>query len=55
MKKYEAFDKLFEGGKISNEENINWEELLNCFDIVKQYKYAFPKKKVNCFRFNQIL
>ena len=46
MKKYEAFDKLFEGGKISNEENINWEELLNCFDIVKQYKYAFPKKKL---------
>lgn len=46
MKKYEAFDKLFEGGKISNEENINWEELLNCFDIVKQYKYAFPNKKL---------
>ena len=46
MKKYEAFDKLFEGGKISNEENINWEELLNSFDIVKQYKYAFPKKKL---------
>ena len=46
MKKYELFDKLFEGGKISNEENINWEELLNCFDIVKQYKYAFPNKKL---------
>jgi len=46
MKKYEPFEKLFEGGKLSNEENINWEELLNCFDIVKQYKYAFPKKKL---------
>ena len=46
MKKYEPLDKLFENEKSLNEEEQNWEELLNHFDIVKQYKYSFPKKKL---------
>ena len=47
MKKYEKLNNLIENGKLINEEEQNWEELLDCFDIVKQYKYTFPKKLLN--------
>ena len=46
MKKYEPISKLFESKIPLEEQNPNWDELLNCFDIVKQYKYTFPKKQL---------
>ena len=47
MKKYEQLNNIIENGKQINEDELNWEELLDCFDIVKQYKYTFPKKQLN--------
>ena len=46
MKKYESFDNLFENGKLLDAENPKWQELIKTFDIVKQYKYNYPKKKL---------
>ena len=46
MKKYEPFDNLLEDGKLLPEENPKWKDLLNNFDVVKQFKYSFPNQEM---------
>ena len=46
MKKYEPFENLLEDGKLLPEENPKWKELLNSFDVVKQFKYSFPNQEM---------
>ena len=45
MKKYENFDNLLENGKLLDAQNPKWKELINTFDIVKEYKYTYPKRE----------
>lgn len=54
MKKYEPFDNLCQEGKLLPPENPKWKELMKSFDIVNQYKYAYPNKEMtplNIIRF----
>ena len=46
MKKYEPLDNLVQDGKLLPVEDPKWKELLNNFDIVKQFKFTFPNKEM---------
>ena len=46
MEKYENFENLIERGKLLSVDSPKWKELLNTFDVVKQFKYMYPNKEM---------
>jgi ubiquitin-protein ligase/Ran GTPase-activating protein (RanGAP) involved in mRNA processing and transport len=46
MKRYEPFENLIKDGHLLPAEDPKWKELLNSFDIVKQYKYTYPNQEM---------
>ena len=46
MKRYEPFENLIKDGKLLPAEDPKWKELLNSFDIVKQFKYSYPNQEM---------
>jgi len=46
MKRYEPLENFLQDGKLLPPENPKWKEALNAFEIVKQFKYAFPNKEM---------
>ena len=46
FQKYEPFDNLLKDGKLLPEEDPKWKELLNKFDVVKQFKYSYPNQEM---------
>ena len=43
MKRYEDFKNFVQDGKLLPAEDKKWKEELNKFDLVKEFKYTFPK------------
>jgi ubiquitin-protein ligase/Ran GTPase-activating protein (RanGAP) involved in mRNA processing and transport len=46
MNRYEPLENLVENGALLPVENPKWKELLNKFDIVKEFKYSFPNREM---------
>mgnify|MGYP002624006015 CR=1 FL=1 len=46
MERYQPFDNFVQDGKLLPPENPIWKESLDSFDIVKQFKFAFPNKEM---------
>ena len=46
MKRYEPFENLVQDGKLLPPENPKWKDLLDSFDIVKQFKFSFPNQEM---------
>ena len=46
MNRYEPLENLVENGALLPAENPKWKELLNKFDIVKEFKYSFPNREM---------
>ena len=46
MSRYEPLENLVENGALLPAENPKWKELLNKFDIVKEFKYSFPNREM---------
>jgi Ran GTPase-activating protein (RanGAP) involved in mRNA processing and transport len=46
FKKYEDIHNFIENDELLPNENQKWKEALNNFDIVKEFKYAFPNKEM---------
>jgi formyltetrahydrofolate hydrolase len=46
MKRYQPLENLLQEGKLLPAEDPKWKELLNCFDIVKQFKFTFPNQEI---------
>ena len=46
MKRYQPLENLLQEGKLLPAEDPKWKELLNCFDIVKQFKFTFPNQEM---------
>ena len=46
MKRYEPFENLIQDGKLLPPENPKWKDLLDSFDIVKQFKFSFPNQEM---------
>ena len=46
MKRYEPFENLIKDGKLLPAEDPKWKELLNSFDIIKQFKYSYPNQEM---------
>ena len=46
MKRYASFEELLENEKLMKSENPKWRVLVNRLDIVKQYKYKYPKSEL---------
>ena len=53
MKRYEPFENLIKDGKLLPAEDPKWKELLNSFDIVKQFKYSYPNQEMTPLQFKK--
>ena len=46
MKRYEDFSTFVKNGKLLPAENKKWKEELDKFDLVQEFKYAFPNQEM---------
>ena len=46
MERYQPFNNFIQNGKLLPPSNPKWKESLESFDIVKQFKYAYPNKEM---------